>query len=559
MPVTTELAILHADACGYTAAMAESEDTAIGRLRAGQRLIHQSADAHGGRVIDTAGDSALMTFDSVRAAFQAARQIQDGIREQTRKRAEVTPFPYRFGLTKGRVQIDRNSIFGHPVNLAARIESLVARGNIGVEKSAWDDAHPLAHGTTTRSRVLFAKPEEPAIHFYEVCDTANDMETRVWPEAARNAPVILLIPFADGAVQAQRDSTLEAVLWECMALFGAQGWQTEIARGSNAMVERMLPSADYAVQLRVTTLAASLRLSAMLSSRHMREGLQNFTREANGEGEAAQGALGLAALLGTAIAHAETERINQALGVGSSQLVAAGRELLSSFAPDKVERAIAYLDKALAIDPEFPFLLASLGRAHAVAWRFDWVNRNVDHLEQAKFFAEKAASLAPNDARCQADLGFVRFWNNEARDSAWHYERSMAALPFHPELAADAGMVFSYVGRSAEAAAILERSVANLPMDSDYRLWSLGDVYFSQQDYHTSLKWLGRMADQRQAQRLLAASKARLGLDASAHVAAVLRQQPEFSVRHWIAIQPFANESDRIDYEQALLLAGLPP
>ena len=56
----------------------------------------------------------------------------------------------------------------------------------------------------------------------------------------------------------------------------------------------------------------------------------------------------------------------------------------------------------------------------------------------------------------------------------------------------------------------------------------------------------------------MAANKARLGLDPSQHVANVLALQPDFSVRHWVSIQPFVDEEDRIDFEQALLLAGLP-
>jgi len=557
MPITAELAVLHADACGYTAAMMQSEDAAIGRLHAGLNLIQRTAQAHGGRMVDSAGDSALLVFDSVAAAFQSARQIQGDIRRQSLRPEAEQPFTYRLGLTSGRVQMDNDRYYGHPVNLAARIQSLVRPGNIGVEASIWAAAQALARGAQSVARALFAKPGEPAIHFTEVGGGEGPADPQSLQEGARNVPVIALIPFADGTGTPQRDAALEAAVWECLALFGAQGWQSEIV--SAARMAEAAPAADYVVRLRATTLAASLRLSAMMASRHVRQGPQIFTREASGAGEAAQAALGLAALLGAAIAHAETERIGLSHGAGSFQLVAAGRELLSSFAPGGVERAIAYLEKALEIDPEFPFLLSSLGRAHAVAWRYGWVGRDVDHLEMAKSFAEKAASLAPNDARCQADLGFVRFWNNEARESAWHYERSMAALPFHPELAADAGMVFSYVGRTEEAAAILERSVANLPMDSDYRLWSLGDVYFARHDYKASLKWLGRMADQSQAQRLLAACKARLGLDPAGHVSAVLRHQPDFSVRRWIAIQPFANEADRIDYEEALLQAGLPP
>ena len=58
---------------------------------------------------------------------------------------------------------------------------------------------------------------------------------------------------------------------------------------------------------------------------------------------------------------------------------------------------------------------------------------------------------------------------------------------------------------------------------------------------------------------LLAASKARLGLDPTRHVKSVMIQQPDFSVRHWVAIQPFTDEEERVEFEQALLLAGLPP
>lgn len=267
----------------------------------------------------------------------------------------------------------------------------------------------------------------------------------------------------------------------------------------------------------------------------------------------------LASLVGSAIAHVETERATFDKGIGTHQLLAAGRESISGFSPALFARGLEYMNTAYHIDPEYPLLLSSLGRAHAVAWRFGWAESGVDHLELARDFADRAVRLAPNDARCQADLGFVRFWCNEAIESAWHYDRSLDALPFHPELAADAGMVYSYIARSQEAASILERSVANLPSNADYRLWSLGDVYYSQRDYANSIKWLSRMSDQSQAQRLLAANKARLGLDPTRHVKAVMSQQPDFSVRHWVAIQPFTDEEERIEFEQALLLAGLPP
>jgi adenylate cyclase len=340
---------------------------------------------------------------------------------------------------------------------------------------------------------------------------------------------------------------------------GAQGWQASISADPGATPQMTGSAADYVIQVRAIDVANGFRLSASLASPHSGNRAQHFTRDSGNTEEHSANALALASLVGSEISNVENERAAATRSAGSHQLVAAGRSSLSGFSSQHFAKGLEYMKMALTIDPEYPLLLSSLGRAHALAWRFGWSDPSIDHLETARGFADQAVRLAPNDPRCQADLGFVRFWCNEPLESAWHYERSLDALPFHPELAADAGMVFSYVERNEEAASVLERSIANLPSDADYRLWSLGDVYYAKRDYANSLKWLMRMSDQSQAQRLLAANKARLGLDPSRHVAKVLEMQPDFSVLHWVAIQPFTNEGDRIDYQEALLLAGLPP
>jgi adenylate cyclase len=469
MSNSLELAILNADACGFSAAMARSEDRAIARLKAGQNLIRRSAGKFGGRVVDTAGDSALLTFDSVQAAFAAACHINDQIRQETRTEADAAPFDYRIGLTKGRVKIDGNAIFGQCVNMAARIEALVGRGSIGIERSIWNEVQSLTHGISSRPRVLFAKPEEPAIHFFEVSKAPSLSQTGGLPINPRNEPLVLVIPQFHDLGWRHKNDPIEAIIWECMAFFSAQGWHTDVTRNAEPGIEGGFPSSDYILKIRVTDLPMGWRLSLNLNSRYMRYGMQNFTREAGTDAEIPSIALALASLAGSAIAHVETERVTFDEGTGTHQLLAAGRARLSGFSPALFAEGLGYMEAAYKVDPEYPLLLSSLGRAHAVAWRFGWAPSAVDHLELARGFADQAVRLAPNDARCQADLGFVRFWCNEAIESAWHYDRSLDALPFHPELAADAGMVYSYIGRSQEAAAILERSVANLPSDADYR------------------------------------------------------------------------------------------
>ncbi len=553
-----ELAVLHADARGYSAAMAESEGLAIAKLRAGNALSQQTANMFGGRIIDMAGDSVLLTFESVRAAFCAARYISEVTNFEKQMDPKIAPFDFRMGLTKGRVNTSGDRIYGHSVNMAARIGSLVGAGNIGVANTAWSEARPLTYGTTVRSRILFAKPDEPYVDFSEIIYSQSEGESFHSAESRRNAPNILLVPKFLNKKQGQENSAIESVVWSCSAFFAAQGWQTTSHSPNNEDLSPSNSSADYVVTIYAIELNKGLRLSVSVSSRFMRQGAQHFTRDVNDSELFNSDAVAIASLTGSAITLSEMERVSDTRNIGSHQLVAAGRNSLSEFSLGKFLHSLEYLQRAEKIDPEYPLLLSSLGRAHAVAWRFGWESTDVDHLELAMDYAQRAVRFSPNDSRCQADLGFVKFWNGEPQEAAWHYNRSLDALPFHPELSADAGMVYSYIDNNEKAVSVLEHSIANLPLDADYRLWSLGDVYYAKRDYKNSLKWLSRMSDQSQAQRLLAASKARLGLDASAHVKNVLAQQPDFSVSHWIAIQPFTNEADRIDYEEALLLAGLP-
>jgi tetratricopeptide (TPR) repeat protein len=554
---STQATILYADACGYAAAAAQSELLAITRLKLGQHLLEKTVGAFGGRVVDMSGDSALMTFNTAPAAYCAADSFRNHARDMHKNTNIDVPFDYRFGMTQGKIFVDGHKVFGHAINQAARIESLVSKNCIGVEDSVWNEVQPSAGNVQYEMRVLFSKHLEPAVKFIEVQGETSERATLKRP--ARNHPSILIIAHSDFVIDAKRDGALDAVIWECKTMFAAQDWHATVMHHATLDESYAERDVDYIVRIRVTQVRGNARIAIALSSRHTNHATQSFAREAASEDEIVRTAIAVAALTVSAISHTEGERALKGIGAGSAQLVFAGRTLVSSFKREQMEQGMAYLNKACEIDPDYPLLWASLARAHAIMLRYEVGPSGVDHLAVATEFAEKAVGLSPNDGRLQADLGFVRFWNNRTMDSVWHYDRALEVLPFHPELAADAGMVLSYVGRNSEAADILERSVLNLPSDADYRLWSLGDAYFAMKDYKNALKWLSRMSNQEQAQRLLAACKGRLGLDPSSHVKEVLRQQPNFSVRKWVELQPFALENDQLDFQEALLLAGLPP
>ena len=69
-------AILAADAAGYSRVMAEDDRVALATLDAARAVFRTHIEAQGGRVIDTAGDSVLASFEAATGAVRAALAIQ---------------------------------------------------------------------------------------------------------------------------------------------------------------------------------------------------------------------------------------------------------------------------------------------------------------------------------------------------------------------------------------------------------------------------------------------------------------------------------------------------
>ena len=69
-------AILAADAVGYSRLMADDDAETLRALNESRALFRKRIEAHGGRLIDTAGDSVLAEFPSAVEAVDCADEIQ---------------------------------------------------------------------------------------------------------------------------------------------------------------------------------------------------------------------------------------------------------------------------------------------------------------------------------------------------------------------------------------------------------------------------------------------------------------------------------------------------
>ena len=120
-------AILAADVVGYSKRMAADE---AGTLKAVQALKKNTFDphigAHEGRIVKLMGDGALVEFNSVLEAVNAAIEIQDELRD-----ADGESLKLRIGVNLGDVIFESGDIFSTGVNIAARLQEMAEPGGIG--------------------------------------------------------------------------------------------------------------------------------------------------------------------------------------------------------------------------------------------------------------------------------------------------------------------------------------------------------------------------------------------------------------------------------------------
>jgi class 3 adenylate cyclase len=128
-------AILAADIAGYSRLVAEDEEGTLRRLAGHREVFDDFVKRYGGRIFNTAGDSAMCEFDSAVEAVRAAIDIQESLRTRNRADPPNRRLQFRIGITIGDVVERGTDLLGDGVNVAARLEALAEPGGICVSRS----------------------------------------------------------------------------------------------------------------------------------------------------------------------------------------------------------------------------------------------------------------------------------------------------------------------------------------------------------------------------------------------------------------------------------------
>ena len=119
-------AILAADVAGFSRLIGADEEGTLNRLRSMRtEVIDPRIIEYRGRIVKTTGDGLLVEFSSVIDALRCATEWQLEIAD----RNPGTPddrIEFRIGVHQGDIVVEDGDIFGDGVNVAARLEGLIA-------------------------------------------------------------------------------------------------------------------------------------------------------------------------------------------------------------------------------------------------------------------------------------------------------------------------------------------------------------------------------------------------------------------------------------------------
>jgi adenylate cyclase len=131
-------ACLYADVSSYCRLISDDVQSTVRTLTAYRTLMARLVARHGGRVVDTAGDSFLAEFATISRAVRCAVGLQQELSRHNADLPTSRRVEFRVGIDLGDVLVHDGRIYGHCVNTAARVQAIASPGSVCIAGSAYD-------------------------------------------------------------------------------------------------------------------------------------------------------------------------------------------------------------------------------------------------------------------------------------------------------------------------------------------------------------------------------------------------------------------------------------
>jgi adenylate cyclase len=475
--------VLAADIAGYSRLMGRDEERTLQQLKTLRKsVVDPGITSHRGRIVKTTGDGMLVEFASAVDAARCAVEVQRAMAERNLDVPPDQRIEFRIGLHVGDIIIDDDDIFGDGVNIAARLEGLAQPGGLCVS----DDAHRQVRGKVD---VAFEDlGEQPLKNIREpirAWHTKFSNGASAAPEASSpslalpDKPSIVVLPFdnmsAEPGQEFLADGIVEAITaaLSCIRSFfviARSSAFTYKGRATDARAIGRELGVAYLLEGSVQKVGSRLRIIVQLieteggahvwSSRY--DGtVDEFFDLQDRITQQIAGALQPSIRL----AEIERSRRRRPQDLGCYDYTIRAMPHVWVLEKEESAKALELLEKALAIDPEYPLALALAGWCHAQRSVYNWDDDIAHSQSRARALAEQAAALSGDDPLILAVLGAVHTFVRNFGTARILLERALTIDPNCAWAWSRLAWLENYADQPGQAIEKFERALRLSPID----------------------------------------------------------------------------------------------
>jgi adenylate cyclase len=475
------VAILAADAAGYSRLMATDERATVASLDAARSIFRQQIESNQGRVIDMAGDSVLAVFETAVGAVVAALAIQRDIESTAEAAPEDRRMRFRVGVHMGDiVEKADGSVYGDGVNIAARLEGLAEPGSVAISESVRSAVrnkvavHFEDLGEQTVKNIV-----EPVHAFRIGSGAAQTPETTPRTQAnVYRKPSIAVLPFTNMGGDPEQEYFSDGLTEEIIT--GLAAWRAfpVIARNSTFAFKGKSPdirlvakelNADYVLEGSVRKAGTRVRITGQLidgaTGNHL--WAERYDRNLDDIFAVQDEITGnIVAAIEPAVSDAEIRRVAQQRpgSVSSWDFYVHGLASMRSYRRHR-EQTQGLFESALRADPSFVDGMMALALCHS-ADIYIAQSDDVDASIAAMFRLVNAAlAIDARNFRIYHVLCLAHFWRGDLAESVDAGRRAVALNPSSVEAYEVLAAALAHHGLATEAETCARRCFQLSPID----------------------------------------------------------------------------------------------
>lgn len=502
--------LIFADLVGYSRLMERDQWRTMAAFTAVRDAVCAPAiERHGGRLIKTTGDGFLAEFAGAAAGVACAADIQRAMAA----REEDPRLAFRMGVHVGAVAEESGDLYGHDVNVAARLQGLSEPEGLCLSHAAYEAIRGKVEMRFDDGgiRRLHNMSRPIRIWRWSLDERSFDahLSDTLAPPPLPSRPSLAVLPFDNFSGSPDQDYFADGLAEEIITALSKIRWLFVISRNSsfvyrNRPVDIRQVSSElgvrYVVEGSVRRAGNEVRVTAQLT-----DGMSGSALWA----EAVTGALDqvfeLQASVAANVAGAiepklRSQEIERAQRKPTRSLDAydcylrALPHLYAASAEDMVS-ALGLLDRALGLDPDYALALSMRGWCRTRQFLIGAVKLSRELEAEVGTQLRRAVTLDRGDAEVLslASTPIVLLGRDYDTGKEW-IDTSLHINPSSSTAWGRSGTIRCWTGEYATAAEHLRRAMRLSPADPlmhDFQT-TLGAAYLFMRDSEQAVSWCRR-------------------------------------------------------------------